>query len=230
MKISAVILLGKISDQKIYQKCLDSLKWCDETVKVETVNISGGFSEWRNEGLKKARGEWVLYVDTDEIVSRDLRNEIEIEIKKYNFSAYAIPRRNFIFGKEFKHSGQYPDYQIRLFKKDKLQFWEGELHEHPKFSGELGYLKNPILHYKNITISQMLDKTNRWSEIESELLFKSNHPNMNIFRFASVAFREFWLRFVKQLSFLDGTEGVIYGIYQIYSRLITYSKLWEKQL
>lgn len=234
MKISCIILTGDIVDEKVYKKCLASVSWCSEIIKVDTKNIKGSFSEWRNEGLKKAKGDWILYIDTDEVITENLKLEIGKLIENWKLEidnfGYAIPRRNYIFNKEFKHSGQYPDYQIRLFKKDKLQFWEGELHEHPKFSGELGYLKNPILHYKNITISQMLDKTNRWSEIESELLFKSNHPNMNIFRFASVAFREFWLRFVKQLSFLDGTEGVIYGIYQIYSRLITYSKLWEKQL
>jgi hypothetical protein len=66
--------------------------------------------------------------------------------------------------------------------------------------------------------------------MESQLLFEAHHPKMNIFRFGSVALREFWLRMIKQMAFLDGREGVIYAIYQVYSRLITYSKLWEKQL
>ena len=75
----------------------------------------------------------------------------------------------------------------------------------------------------------MIEKTNKWSEIEADLMLVAKHPPMNIFRFGSAAFREFWLRFVLQKSFLDGKEGVIYGIYQIYSKLISYSKLWEKQ-
>jgi hypothetical protein len=61
-------------------------------------------------------------------------------------------------------------------------------------------------------------------------MFKNNHPKMNFIRFASAGIREFILRFVKQKAFLDGKEGLIYGIYQIYSKLISYSKLWEKQL
>lgn len=228
--ISVVVLSGEIIDKKLYEKCLDSLSWCSEIVKVNTVSINGSFSEWRNEGLKRAKGDWVLYVDTDEMVDKDLRFEIEKKTIEKDFVAYAIPRRNFIFGSEFKHSGQYPDYQKRLFKKSSLKKWQGNLHEEPVFEGAMGYLENPLLHYKNITISQMLEKTNKWSEIEAQLLVESHHPKMNIFRFASVALREFFLRMIKQMAFLDGTKGIIYAIYQVYSRLITYSKLWEKQL
>jgi hypothetical protein len=76
----------------------------------------------------------------------------------------------------------------------------------------------------------MVEKTNKWSEIEAELLFEAGHPKMNFARFCSAAFREFWYRGIVKLGFLDGTTGVIEIIYQMYSRLITYSKLWEKQL
>ncbi|MDP3918220.1 MAG: glycosyltransferase family 2 protein, partial [Candidatus Woesebacteria bacterium] len=188
----------------------------------------GSFSNWRNEGLKKAKGDWVLYVDSDEEITEKLKNEIlNLDV---NFNAYAIPRKNYIFGKEFKYSGQYPDYQKRLFKRTALKKWTGIVHEEPVYEGEIGHLKNPIIHHKNMTISEMIEKTNKWSEIESLLMFKNNHPKMNFIRFASAGFREFILRFVKQKAFLDGKEGIIYGIYQVYSKLISYSKLWEKQL
>ncbi|KKR85027.1 MAG: hypothetical protein UU32_C0042G0010, partial [Candidatus Woesebacteria bacterium GW2011_GWB1_41_10] len=49
------------------------------------------------------------------------------------------------------------------------------------------------------------------------------------FRFFTAGLREFWLRMIKQMAFLDGKEGTIYAIYQVYSRLISYAKLWEKQ-
>ena len=76
----------------------------------------------------------------------------------------------------------------------------------------------------------MVDKTNEWSEIEAKLLYDSHHPKMNFFRFASAAFREFWYRGVEHLGFLDGKIGVIETMYQVYSRLITYAKLWELQI
>ena len=198
---------------------------------LETKSIKGSFSEWRNEGLKLAKGKWILYIDTDEEVTKDLKEEIIkiVSDSKIKCSGYGIPRKNIIFGKEFKHSGLYPDYQKRLFWKKDFDKWSGDLHEEPKFSGNLCLLKNPIIHHKNMTIGEMLEKTNKWSEIEGQLMFDAKHPKMNIFRFFSAGLREFYLRMIKQSAFLDGTKGVIYAFYQVYSKLISYTKLWEKQ-
>lgn len=228
-KVTATILIGGNPDKKLLEKCLKSVSWCDEIIKVE--GKTGGFSEWRNAGFKKANRDWILYVDSDEEVSSALRAEIVSSIR-YPVSgvvAYAIPRRNFIFNKEFKHGGLWPDYVKRLFQRSKFRGWKGELHEEPIYEGEMGHLKNPLIHHKDISISQMVEKTNEWSEIEAKLMFEAGHPRMNIFRFFTAAFREFWLRMIEQMAFLDGKEGVIYAVYQVYSRLISYAKLWEKQ-
>ena len=90
-------------------------------------------------------------------------------------------------------------------------------------------MKNPMIHLKNITISEMMDKTNWWSNFEAKAMLKANHPPMNILRFFSVMAREFWLRMLKQAAFLDGAKGIIYALYQVYSRFVSYAKLWEMQ-
>lgn len=230
-KISAVVLVGGDFDKHLLKKCLDSLFWVDEIIKVDTKPIRGGFSEWRNEGAKRAKGDWIFYVDSDEEIPHDLCREIELIINnsELKIGSYAIPRRNFIFRKEFRYGGLYPDYQKRLFLKSAFKKWEGKLHEEPRFEGKLGHLKNAMIHHKNLTISEMLAKTNEWSEIEAQLMFEANHPPMNALRFFSAGFREFWKRMIVQMAFLDGKEGIIYAIYQVYSRLISYAKLWEKQ-
>jgi glycosyltransferase involved in cell wall biosynthesis len=230
MKISAIIIYGGIFDKELFEKAKKSVAWCDELILVNGIN--GSFDDWHNEGLKKAKGDWVLYIDSDEEITDSLREEIKSKINDLKIinSSFAIPRKNFIFNKEFKHSGQYPDYQKRLFKKDSLEKWIGEVHESPVYKGSLGHLKNPILHYKKMTISQMVDKTNIWSEIEAKLFLEAKHPKMNIFRFFTAGFREFWQRMIVQSAYLDGTEGIIYALYQVFSRLISYSKLWEMQL
>jgi glycosyltransferase involved in cell wall biosynthesis len=230
IKISAVVLIGGKVNRKLLKKCLDSLSWVNEVVKVETGEKNGGFSDWRNSGIKMAKGDWVLYIDSDEEVTKELGDEIGEETLKNGFSAYAIPRRNYIFGKEFRHGGTWPDYQKRLFLKKDFIKWIGDLHEEPVFNGDLGHLKSPIIHHKDITISEMIDKTNKWSGIEAKLMFNAHHPRMNLIRFFSAGFREFWKRMVVQMAFLDGKKGVVYGLYQVYSRLISYSKLWEMQL
>lgn len=227
-KISAIIIYATNCDKKLFDIAKKSVAWCDELVLVN--GVSGSFNDWHNEGLKKAKGDWILYVDIDEEITEESAIEILGTISVTQANCLAIPRRNFVFGKEFKYSGQYPDYQKRLFRRKDLKKWVGEVHESPIFDGKIGHLKNPMIHHKNMTISEMIEKTNKWSEIEANLMFKANHPPMNIFRFFTAGFREFVNRFIKEKAFLDGKEGIIYGIYQIYSRLISYSKLWEKQL
>jgi len=171
-----------------------------------------------------------LYVDSDEEITPELKKVILQLAPSGEFSAYAVPRRNIIFGREMKHCGLWPDYVLRLIKKDKLSGWEGELHEQPKIIGTIRHLKEPLIHNKHKDIGEMVEKTNEWSEIEAKLMLEADHPKMNIFRFFSAGLREFWLRMIVQTAFLDGIEGVIYGMYQVFSRLVSYSKLWELQL
>ena len=232
MKITAIILVGGIYDKNLLTKCLNSVSWCDEIVKVETDGLKGSFADWRNEGARKSNGDWLLYVDTDEEITDNLQKEIEFTINNLQFtnSAYAIPRRNFIFGKEMKHCGLWPDFVLRLIKKDKLKGWTGDLHEQPKVDGKTCHLKESLIHNKHKTLAEMVEKTNDWSEIEARLMFDAKHPPMNIFRFFSAGLREFWRRMVIQTAFLDGSEGIIYALYQVFSRLISYSKLWELQM
>lgn len=228
--ISAIVLVGGNYDANLLKKCLDSVSWCEEVVKVETKNIKGGFAEWRNAGAKKAGGDWLLYVDTDEEITPKLKERILQVTSSDEFSGYAIPRRNIFLGHEMRWGGWKPDFQLRLIKKDKLVGWYGELHEQPKINGETCHLNEPLIHRSHRSLTEMVDKTNEWSEVEAKLLYDAHHPKMNFFRFASAAFRELWYRGVMHLGFLDGKVGVIETIYQVYSRLITYAKLWELQI
>ena len=245
--ISAVIITK--NEEKMLADCLRSLVWANEILIVDTGNTDktnaiakkagaritkytgpANFAQWRNKGLREAKGDWILYIDADERITPELKDEIVKVIKEDKFSAYAVPRRNFIFGKEFRHCGQYPDYQKRLFKVSQIKKWTGKVHEQPDFEGGLGYLENPMLHIKHETLSEMIEKTNDWSEVEAKLMFEAHHPPMNIRRFLTAAFREFWLRMVRQAAFLDGGEGIIYAMYQVFSRFVSYAKLWEMQI
>jgi len=247
-KISAIVI-AKNEEEKI-EACLDSLRWADELILVDTgsndrtIDIAkkkgcniyhyqkGSYSAWRNYGRDKSKYDYLLYLDSDERVDSYLREEIEKKLENWpaNVACYGIPRKNIVFGKTLMHGGWYPDYVVRLFKKDKLVKWAGDLHEQPDYKGNLEYLNSPIIHYKENSLSEMVQKTNKWSEIEADLMFKADHPPMNLLRFCSACFREFYFRFIKNLAFLDGGEGIIFGIYQIYSRFISYAKLWELQI
>ncbi len=201
-----------------------------------------GYPEARNKGLEEAKGEWLLYVDADERSTPKLNNEIDALLSNNNlpFPMYAIPRKNIILGREFHHGGFGGfDYVKRLFLKKTLKKWTGDIHEEPNYifkgkltkgkDGELGYIENKLTHVKAETITEMLDKTNWWSEKEAKLMYDSGHPPMNIMRFSSAILRELWFRFVKMKAYRDGAYGTIHGSYQIFSRFVSYAKLWEMQ-
>jgi len=248
IRLSAIVI-AKNEENKLGE-CLESLSFCDEIILVDsgstdsTIKIAqshnakiirytkGSFSQWRNEGLRYAKGKWVLYLDVDERITPLLRNEIIQLTKKSNeeFNAFAIPRRNIILGKEMKHGGWWPDYVKRLYKRVSLKKWTGDLHEEPVFAGNMGYLKNPMVHLKHNDLSEMVDKTNKWSEVEARLLYESNHPDMSWWRFFRVMVSELWLRLIILKGFLDGVEGIIYAIYLSWSKFLTYAKLWEMQI
>ena len=249
-KISAIVLTK--NSENLVADCLASINWTDEIVVIDdnssdktremarkaggkVFTFSGNFSEKRNFGAKKAIGDWLLYIDADERVTPLLRKEIQSAISHQpstinHFTAYAIPRRNIFLGHEMRWGGWWPDFVLRLIKKEALLKWEGELHEQPKIIGKVGKLKKPLTHISHRSLTEMVDKTNDWSEVEARLLFDAGHPKMTWWRFLSVGVREVWDRGIKKMGFLDGTVGVIEIIYQTFSRMITYAKLWEMQI
>lgn len=226
--LTAIILTR---GDKNLEKLKKSLSFCDEILVFKDENLLD-FSAMRSKAVRLAKGDVVFFVDDDEEITDKLKDEILAPAKHWplGVAAYAIPRRNFIFRKEMKHCGLWPDFVIRLIKKDSLLGYAGKLHEQPKLEGKLEYLKSPLIHRKHDNLTEMVDKTNIWSEVEARLMFEAGHPKMNIVRFFSAGFREFYLRMIRQVAFLDGAEGVIYGLYQVFSRLVSYSKLWELQL
>lgn len=254
----SVVIITKNAASKV-RTALESVEWADEVLVLDggstdkTVQIAKrhgarvgrqtgrNYSEWRNQGVKEAKSDWVFFVDYDEVVSPELREEVLNVVAGAPsvglpgsrhpslYVAYAMPRRNIVFGKELKHGGWYPDYVLRLIKKSTFITYEGELHEQPKVEGEVGYLKNALVHYKEDNLSDMVAKTNAWSEVEAKLLYKAGHPQMTWWRFWRIMVTEVFDRLILKRGFLDGGEGIIYCLYQGWSKFLTYAKLWELQ-
>ena len=246
----SVVIIAK-NEEKMIADAIESVSYADEIIVLDTgstdktksiaksykakiFNIASEkieFAKWRSEGIKKAKHDWIFYLDADERVTPELKNEmiaITNSIPK-KYSAYAIPRRNFYLNKEIKHGGAWPDYVIRLFYKPNLAGWKEKLHEQPIFTGNLGHLINPMIHLTHRDLTSMLDKTIKWSMLEAEELYKSDHPPMAWWRFIRIMAGEFFKRGIKLQGLRDGTQGLIEVIFQTYSRFITYARLWEFQ-
>jgi len=254
LKIS-VIVIAK-NEEDIIGESLESVKWADEIIVLDTGSADktievakrfgakvfkyGGskeidYSAWRNYGLSKSFGDWVLYVDADERVTPLLKSEIQSLITSHqspitNYSAFAIPRRNIRLGKELRFGGWWPDYVLRLIKKDKLINWEGKLHEQPKIDGSVGKLEEPFIHFSHRgSFEHKLNNTIVWSGLEAKMLYEADHPPMNLKRFLGAMIREFYKRMIKYQAWRDGAEGVLEAFYQVFSVFITYARLWELQ-
>ncbi len=242
----SVIIITKNEEARI-RPCLESVKWADEIVVADTgatdqtlkiareytKNIftcqGNDFTSWRNEAGKKAKGDWLLYVDTDERVLTTLREEILKITSKDDFSAYAISRKNIIFGSEQKYSAFWPDWVIRLLKKEDFQSWVGKVHEYPIFSGKLGYSKSSFIHLTHRNIDQVILKSLSWSNIDVKLRLEANHPKMSSWRFLRILFSELFIQGIIRRGFFAGTIGTIDALMQSFSLVITYIRLWEMQ-
>src|SRR3989344_639444 len=200
-------------------------KYTNKVLKTKNID----FDKNRILLASEAKGKWLLYVDSDERISSDLRKEILEAVEKNKISAYFIPRKNYILGKWLKHGGFWPDYVPKLFQKSKLRGWTGKVHESPVFSGESSKLVNPLEHLSARSLNQMLEKTIKWAKIEAELARKSNHPKVNIARVIKSFINEFISRYVLKLGLLDGVQGLIQALFQAYHRSIMLVYLWEKQ-
>lgn len=244
MKISAIVIAG--NEEARIVKCLSSLAWVDEIVVVDngsidntreiakqhgaTVTPAGDvrdFAKLRNLGRKKAHGEWLFYIDVDEIVSGELVREIEEAVReqKSAVSGYELRRKNYYLGHEWPGD----EYILRLMRKDALTEWYGELHETARVTGEIGRLNAPILHHTHRTLEEMVRKTNQWSDTEAKLRFDAHHPPVFWWRLLRVMATGFWNSFIIQGGWKAGTVGWIESIYQAFSMFITYAKLWERQ-
>lgn len=247
MKLSVVIIVK--NEEEMIGDCLESIRWAEEIVLLDggstdkTLKIAKNYSvrivnqkvkdmdyaAWRNQGLEEAQGEWILYLDVDERITPLLKEEIQQTIDNRQQTAYAIPRRNFLLGKELKHGGWYPDYQLRLFRKDRLQGWLGTLHERPQIEGEVGKLENPMIHFQPETIEPALEKSINWSGIEAKLLLDAGHPQVTWWRILRMGLTTLFERLLRKQGFRDGAEGWIESIYQAWHTIIVYMKLWEMQ-
>lgn len=242
----SVVVIAK-NEEKIIKVCLESIKWADEIIFFDnnsndkTVEIAKKYTDKvfnfteldyakvKNEAFEKTTGDWVLYIDSDERVLGPLKNEILDLIQSTDKSAFALSRKNIIFGQEVKYPSFWPDWIIRLVSKKSFKGWKGKVHETLTFSGDLGYTKNSLLHLTHRNLDQVTMKSLNWSRIDAKLRLDSNHPKMSGWRFLRILLSELYYQGVVRKGFFNGTVGTIDSILQSFSLFMTYVRLWELQ-
>lgn len=238
--ISAVIIAKNEQDR--IQKAIDSLAFVDEIVVVDNgssdatsaiakknnvrviSSSQSSFADLRNIGKKEVSGLWILYLDADEIVPPPLAKEIQTIIINTTFVCYFIRRNNYYLGTQWPTQ----DRMQRLFLRESLVNWHGDLHETPKVRGETSELVHALDHHTHRTLEEMLAKTIEWSKVEALLRFNAGHPPVAPWRLLRVFLTGFFQTYVNG-GWRAGTVGMIESMYQGFSLFITYAKLWELQ-
>lgn len=241
------VVLNAKNEEEVIRLCLESCKWADETVVVlndstdttekiareYTKNIfrieGQDFAKVKNLGMEKTHGDWILFIDADERVLQPLKQEIFEIIKNDKCSAYAISRKNIIFGKLVTFGPYKHDWVIRFVKKADCKGWVGKIHEHLEFNGNLGYTKNSLLHLTHRGIDHFILKSLEWSNIDAKLRLESGHPPMSGWRFLRILTGEIWFQGIIRKGFFGGTVGIIDSILQVFFLYMTYVRLWQLQ-
>ena len=231
------------------RELLPQLKWAHEIVYVDCESHDGSLEVARELGcrvfsrpnntnlnvnksyaMEQANGDWVFYVDPDERIPEILAAEIEAVIKVTTNAAFKLNRRNHYFGNWLRYGSQYPDTQLRLFRKDSAQFPNQHVHEKLVVEGSIGKLNNDLLHFPYRDISQFLSKFDFYTGVEAGYLRDSGGQITagNTLRFLVLKpFPRFLRRYLLKGGFRDGLPGLFCAIFDALNFVVRYFKLWE---
>jgi len=193
------------------------------------------FAAARNEELTKAKTGWVLFVDSDEKITPELKDEVLNAIESSDYDAYYIPRLDTFMGRELRHGETGSAKFIRLARKDYGK-WERPVHEvwvrrGGSLSARIGSVTSPILHAPHVSISSFLDKINLYSTIDAEYRYKQGIKS-SLWKIWLYPFAKFKYYYFLKLGFLDGTPGAIMAIMMSFHSYLTWTKLyllWQKK-
>lgn len=250
MKKKLSVVISAYNEEKKIEDCLKSVAWADEIIlvdnsssdstvmlakkhnaKVFTQENNRMLNVNKNFGFTQAAGDWILNLDADERVSRELSIEIQKAISEEDDATvgYWIPRKNIIFGKWIQNDMWWPDAQLRLFKKGKGRFPQQHVHEYLHADGPTKTLGGSMEHHNYETISQFLyklDKIYTENEAENWLREKKSFSYIDALKLPA---QDFLKTFFYQKGYKDGLHGLVLSMLQAFYTLVVFAKAWEKK-
>lgn len=247
MKISVVI--QTLNSENFLERVLQSVKAFDEIVICDmystdkTIEIAQRYNckivfhektnycePARNFAIQAASHEWVLVVDSDEVVPEALRKYLYEFIQAPNaFNGLWIPRKNYLMGR-FMH-GDYPDYILRFFRKEG-SFWPPYVHSTPQIQGDT--LRIPkrrkdlaFIHLINNPLALKLTKLNTYTTMEIPKRANKNFPLWTILY--APAYR-FFKAYILKGGFKDGKAGLVNAGMDAFYKFTTIAKIWESRI
>jgi len=253
------VVLATYNEEVNLPSCLDSVKdLADEITIVDgssidkTVEIAKKYGAKvvitdnppifhinKQKAIDMATKDWVLQLDADERVNPELRSEIShlisIDGRGSQLNGYWVPRKNWFLGRFLMKGGQYPDYTLRLYKKGKGRLPQKDVHEQAIVDGEVGYLKNSLLHYPYKNFWEYLVKWNRYnsllaSEIKEKLKDK-NYVKKISYSIGYLLIKPlhwFLTTYIRHKGFMDGWQGFVFSLFSALRFPVGYVKYLKR--
>jgi glycosyltransferase involved in cell wall biosynthesis len=248
----SVVISAHNEENKI-KECLDSIKdFADEIIFLDnsstdrTAEIASNYTSkifsrkndssnidlQKNFGIEKATGKWIMVLDADERLTKELADEITKKIQAKSsdqISGFLIPRKNIIFGKWIRHSGWYPDLQPRLFKNGKGKYFKKHVHEPIQIEGNVAKLDNFLIHYNYESIAQFLTKHLLiYAPNEAEELINKGY-NFEWQGIIRLPLNEFLSRYFFREGYKDGFHGLALSLLMSVYYLAIFLYIWESK-
>lgn len=231
--------------ERTIRECVKALHFCDRIVvgengstdqTAECAKAAGadvqsvkwqGYGTTKNQLILGCESDWILSIDSDEIVTTGLAEEIQQLVQRSDAAnGYRIRRRNFFLNKEIKFCGWGSDWQLRLFKKGSGLFEEKEVHEALQVTGEVRKLKNVINHYSYPDLNAYMSRLNHYTTLAARDRFAKGKP-ASLLR---IVFDPGWTFFkmaVLKSGWRDGFGGLVLCLLSAFNTLVKHAKHWE---
>jgi glycosyltransferase involved in cell wall biosynthesis len=240
-RLSAIIITKNEANN--VAACLDSIAFCDERIVVDsgsgddtvaiarghgaevTTHAWAGFGVQKNFALSLARGDWVFSIDADERVSPALAKEIMAAMSSGAADGYEMPRLSTFLGRPMRHSGWYPDYVLRLFRRDAARFTDDLVHERVVCPGRIARLTTPLDHHPVLRLEDAVARLDGYSTAGAKMLAQSSR-RVTFMSGISHGLWSFVRAYILRRGFLDGHEGFLLAVANAEGTYYRYMKAW----
>ena len=237
------VIIPSFNEENYIQDCLQSVTFANQIILIDsfssdnTIEIAkkfnceiiqrkfDNFSNQKNEAIKLAKSDWILFLDADERVTEKLKLEILKTVKKPKFNAYKIKFPHFYMNRFLYHT----ENKVVRFVKNENIYFEGEVHEKLLHKGTVGLLKNFMIHYTYKGLFHYIKKKDSYAWFQAKMS-KDKNKKANYFHLIFKPFYRFFHTYIIRKGFLDGVPGLAvatidaYGVFSRYVKMILIEK------